>query len=63
MRIRLGVEANFEPTPKAAEKEMAAEMREAQLVLENARAAARILELEEQNALIMLELTQIKAGV
>ncbi|MBO8164707.1 MAG: hypothetical protein H0Z34_13480 [Brevibacillus sp.] len=62
MRIRIGAEASFEPTPKTTLKEMEKEMREAQLVLENAKALARIQSLEEQNAALFLELAQLKAG-
>ncbi|ELK39452.1 hypothetical protein D478_24293 [Brevibacillus agri BAB-2500] len=63
MRIRLGVEANFEPTPKATEKVVLAEMREAQLVLDNALAATRIANLEQQNAAMLLEIARLKGGL
>lgn len=62
MRVRFGAEASFEPTPKTVQKEIEKEMREAQLVLENAKALARIQSLEEQNAAMLLEIAQIKAG-
>lgn len=63
MRIRLGIEANFEPTPKAVQKAALSEMREAQLVLENAMAVARIASLEQQNAAMLLEIARLKGGL